>query len=194
MPSWWDSLEAVSKFNSLMSWTAGVLGVLAAICGVLIIISGNRKDELKDLRDAQVKEQADKREEELRTRVVAAEEAKRPRELTPEQKNKLLVMLKESPKGHVDLRAPLSDDEAAMFALKLRAVLVEAGWETSNSAIRTANIGARGLYVEIFGTTISPPHADALLKALNAIGLHTTKRIIARDTKGRIGILVGSKP
>lgn len=51
MQSWWDSIEAVSKFSALMFWLGVAFTLFAAVSGVLSFVANNRKETLKERQD-----------------------------------------------------------------------------------------------------------------------------------------------
>jgi|SRR5882724_6929127 len=48
MSSWWDSVEAVDHFNTMMQVAIAVFGVLTGLATFLSLTAANRVSELKD--------------------------------------------------------------------------------------------------------------------------------------------------
>ncbi|MET0467012.1 MAG: hypothetical protein ABW007_27895 [Chitinophagaceae bacterium] len=205
-----------------MSWTAGILGILAATCGVLIIISGNRKDELKDQREAQVKEQADKREQELRGRLSAAENATaiqteaiataksrqeaaeqslselqertRQRTVTAAQRSQLLRSLSEQEnKGKVEIVFHSGDGEAGNLATTLYQTAKEAGWEVGLSPVTPA-FRVSGLVIQVHDGNNPPLYARDFLEAFNTAEIPIKMESRASLPETEVYLFVGSKP
>jgi hypothetical protein len=134
MLSWWDSFEAVSRFNTAMAWTGGIFALIAGLCGLLLIASGNRKDELKAKQEEGARQQVEAREKEMRERLDDNERRLGPRIL---DHTKFLESLKGKPRGKVEILYQPDNSEAYAFALQIRRWLGEgangdgAGWNVS---------------------------------------------------------------
>ena|SRR5258708_33095435 len=62
MPAWWDSIDAVTSVSVFARWAAGILGITAALCGLLALASSLKLDKLKAERDKVITErQKDRR-------------------------------------------------------------------------------------------------------------------------------------
>ena len=222
MWSWWNSLEAVSKFNNWMVWIAAILAILAAICGVLIIVSGNRKDELKTKQDEQIKEQTEEREAELRSRVETAEtstsnvrkdltdaqqkqveaehslqemqERDRPRTLNDEQRALLLKSLrKQENKGKIEIVFHSGGSgDAGDFATMFFQILKEAGWDIGLGPV-TPPTHISGLVIQVHDLNKAPAHALALQQAFKAAGISFRTEAYPVLGEEEVYLFVGSK-
>jgi hypothetical protein len=117
----------------------------------------------------------------------------RPRSLETPQRDKLLDKLKNSPsKGAVLMHFQLGDGEGAEFALELRDVLEDAGWQPSLvSAV--PYVRAYDLHVWT-QNDLRPPHrANMLLGALRDADLPTRATTNDAMQDGEVALVVGFK-
>lgn len=126
MPSWWDSLEAVTRFNILMQWLAASLAIFAGIAGVLILVSGSRLSELQG-------KQAEAKEAEAARALLELQERTKPRTLSPEQRARLVEVFKARRGGagfgpEISVRHVPGNNDSRDFALQLVEVFREADW------------------------------------------------------------------
>lgn len=157
MFSWWDSLEAVAKFNLWMQWLAAILAILAGLCGVLILVSGSRIDALRAKQNSQAKEQSEAREAELQRRLEIAEnhtkelqEHQKSRTLSSEQRTKLLDLLRSNPTGKMQVASINGDAEASDFAREIVEVLRKANWQVVFSSVSLGALIPKGLLFQYF--------------------------------------------
>jgi len=197
MWSWWDSLEAVTKFNLWMQWLTGVFTVFAAVFGILILFSGNRMGKLQAQQDDAIREQNKARESQLQERLSAAEGAARnqseeiatakgkqveaeralqemqdrlkPRHLDEKQKVTFLDTLKTYPAGQIQIGYTESDAETESFAMELHVLLREAKWDVSLGGFLRPNVG-KGITIGVKDAKQPPARAVGLAKALAAAG------------------------
>jgi F0F1-type ATP synthase membrane subunit b/b' len=125
--------------------------------------------------------------------LLEVQERLRPRTLTSQQRDGLLEILKNGPKGKVELQVPINDFEADGFALILAEVLKEAGWQVGKDIIFVAiNFKSEGLLVQARREVNLP--AEALQKALESIGFPTAPQVNSELPEDKIILFVGSKP
>jgi hypothetical protein len=101
---------------------------------------------------------------------------RRSRQLSPEQKKRLIAALKQvkGPPG-VRFRYKNTDMEASHFAVELRDAFNEAGWTRVFMDYRSADTDTRlGLFVETMWNHIPPPGALELANALKEAGFTVT--------------------
>jgi len=92
MPAWWNSLETMTAVSSWARLIGVTLGVVAALCAVVVFAAGKQVDALKAAQDKLMRE-----------KVKAAVEHQEPRRLTAEQESGLLAILSANEKGDLDL-------------------------------------------------------------------------------------------
>jgi hypothetical protein len=201
MSSWWNSLETMSSVNTTLKWILAITAILAAIFGVMALVTDNRVNQLKTQRDEQTQEQNKAREEELRQRLENAEkeaadskielrEYKSGRTLTPEVRQKLIGLLQQAPKGSIEIICAIGDSEACTFANEFKRLLVEVGW--------TAQVTMAGLSRRLVGLMLvaaqpdSPPHFNALYHALKSVGL-SAEASLDIEMKEEARLLVGRR-
>ena len=161
MPSWWDSLEIVSKFNVALQWIAATLAILAGLFGALILVSGSRLSELQNKRD-------EAKEAEFKGRLEAAEEKGKDRHLTAVQRARLIEILRTGQKGKVWVNSLSDHSESKQFAEELASAIKEGGWELVAVG---SSVGVAGKGLRIAASAPDTPGAGILQHALGAIGL-----------------------
>jgi membrane peptidoglycan carboxypeptidase len=90
---WWDSIETLNKFHSILQWTAIVCAILAALANGAAFKFGSRLSSLqntKDKREATLITDQAKRITELKAELVG-------RRLTPEMREKMQASRKPMP-------------------------------------------------------------------------------------------------
>ena len=188
MFTWWDSLEAVTRFNTAVQWLAAILAILAGIFGVLILVSGSRVSELQN-------KQAEAKEVEFKSRLETAETKQQPRSFTAEQQELFIKTLASAPKGVIDIEAPSDDAEAGSFANQIVKVLEAAGWKINGFARSQFPDGAnpKGISIGIMAEE-QRPQADALTKAFESVGMPVKSSFSQNSPAPPLVIVIGSKP
>ena len=136
---------------------------------------------------------ARRRQSEAEKETLRLRERIRPRNLEPAQREKLLNRLRDSPtKGAVLMHFQLGDGEAAEFALQLREVLEEAGWQPSPvSAIPYVRM--YDLHVWTQNDLRPPHHANMLRGALLEADLPVRETTYSAMRDGDVALVVGFK-
>jgi hypothetical protein len=150
---------------------------------------------LVEMRVAQAIERAAEAEKEAATLRAALNESRRPRTISPGQRQELLVRLKDQPKGRVRVMAMESIEESYAYARSLADILGEAGYSVSFDG-RVAELGY-GLVMAWHALTDTPPYARALQEALTqAIDIELLKVYDARWARAadEVAIVVLRKP
>lgn len=198
--SFWNSIETVSRFNRWMVWLAAIFTVFAAIFGVLVILSGNRKDELQKRQEAQAREQEAKAAEALKKQLEAAEKDRRRRTLTAEQRERIAGYLKQvTLPNSVNIMIARNDSEAFAFSEDIQRAFEEGGWRVENRLLTTFGMPMFGLYVGL------PPRDEQKEPHLRLIATQAATALanagydvqIINDStqaRGTVVIIVGTKP
>jgi hypothetical protein len=191
MAASWDSINAVSRINIVSQWFSAACWLLAVVLSpfhvrltvisgtgavlftALAIRSGTRKDRLRDAREKLLLGQSETREQELKARLELAELQAADRDISPEQRARLLEHLRANPEGVVKLAIPLNNAEAMSFALILSGALTEAGWTVTDiKYVHGAQFFA-GLNLVVESQETAPPYSATLQQSLNLIGFPT---------------------
>ncbi|HEX8072890.1 MAG TPA: hypothetical protein VF546_23290 [Pyrinomonadaceae bacterium] len=93
------------------------------------------------------------------------------RDLTAEQRGRLLEFLRANPRGTVRLAIPLNNAEAMSFALILSGALKEGGWNVTDIGQIAGVQFVPGLSLVVESAEESPSYAGVLQRALGLIGL-----------------------
>lgn len=120
-----------------------------------------------------------------------------PRHLTPEQRARLVEILKSSPKGEVDIVCVLGDGEGFAFATELDGVLKAAGWTASGGGVsQVAYSGGNpiGAGIIVHSSQTVPPYAAALQHAFELIGFPLPGAEKSDLPAGKVQLLIGNKP
>ncbi len=192
MQSWWDSIEAVSKFGGLMFWLGVVFTLFAAASGVLSFVAGNRKEALKERQDEVARAQGAQTLEELKERTA-------PRRMNEQQQEQFLSIVKAGGRGRVVLSCVLRDSESADFARQIGALLSKAGWEVItdfNASTSREAATVVGVEIEWGGMLSGDSPANLLHRGFTATGYDASgsfgKQVAPDD--GYIRLRVGTKP
>ena len=121
---WWDSIETLNKFHSILQWTAIVCAILAALANGAAFKFGSRLSSLqntKDKREATLITDQAKRITELKAEVVG-------RRLTPEMREKIETSLKPTPNVKLEFTSIQGDRESFLFAKDIYSAFKETGW------------------------------------------------------------------
>ncbi len=149
------------------------------------------RSKAKELADAQ-REAAEaqrrlaEKTEEIRLRQL-------PRKLTPEQQQTLLEMLRDAPKGEVNVLCQEAGTEPCEFAAQIVGVLNAAGWHAAlNDAIQGGQPAGLTLWVH----NLEPPleRGIALQRALASIGFSAPAETIPNVPEGSLILFVNVKP
>lgn len=196
--SWWDSVEALRRFNTGANYAIAVFGVLTAVATIVSIRFSNRIDELLTVQEQSLANRLEQTESTLESTRQELEETKQrqqPRALTADQRQQLVVALgTASPKGRVEVIAVLGDGEAHAFAMALLFALQEAGWPADGVSDAIYTDAPVAVAVVVQSANQPPPHAVPLQRALRAAGIEAHGRLEVSKPPGTVELLVGRKP
>jgi hypothetical protein len=181
MWEWWDSLESVTRFYWWISYSTAVIVFLGALLGILTLWSRHQREYLT---------------------IQRQQELAKPRQLSTQQEEQFLAIVKESPK-RVLVQSFTGDQEAYALASQLRGLLGNAGWEVDGDfVIPGFTEPLSGIKIELEGGAGDLERArlevSVLKRALSAVGMPTTSTTFPSSLntapyKG-IKLYVGSKP
>lgn len=153
------SEATLTAWNWWLGWIAIIgtgLGLLSAIGNLVIGRELSARQEARDLT----------REKKL----TKLEEKQRDRQITPEQRTKLLRVLNGAPKNKVWITAPDGDQEAKRYAAQINAVFLEAGMDSDWGGMIAVTYPPFG--VSIFSSESSDEtQANAIKKAFAGAGI-----------------------
>jgi hypothetical protein len=154
MPAWWDSIDAITSVNVIARWGAGLLAIVAALCGLVVLASGLRLDKLKAERD------------------TAIAERQKDRRLTDGQRAGIKQGL-EGTKGRIVIISMTDSIESHRYAKDLEEVLTGAGWTTRIQPILRISEGEppTGLILAMENPQAIPSYINPLFKALENAGV-----------------------
>jgi hypothetical protein len=184
MWEWWDSLESVARFRwwiHVLLWVTPLLFLF--IFGGLRILADYRREQLITQRQ---------------------QELAKPRQLSPQQQEEFLAILRETPSAIV-VESPVGDPEAFAFAKELQTLFTDAGWTAGAELGMTIfdpprygiEIKADLRIVRQEDQEMATPEISVLERAFNAVGMppkiDVTHTIQATPWKF-ITLHVGHKP
>lgn len=187
MPSWWNSLDAVTTVNWWLGCLLVVFGVLTAATSVMGWVTSSRLATLQG-----------EKEVEMRRRLDEAEERLRHRSLTAEQRTRLIELLRGEPKGSIRVLTTQGDKESIAFGEEMAGVLREAGWTVEGHGVTLVAgvIFEPGLHLYIRNSKNNPARAGSLQRALKSIGFpadgFANERLVEEGEE--LSIVVGPKP
>ena len=179
---------------------------------VLIFLSGTeltRRARVKEQAAVEEEQKKSKRlslaEEELAKAKRSAEEAKslaktleekqRFRQVTPAQVAHFSRLVAGAPRGKVSVFIRSTEVEIAEYANQIRNMMTKEGYETGVMVgIGFGGTAPPGVLAMVRDDTNLPLHADAVVRALNAIGIKTDNIIKPDLASDDLEILVGKKP
>ncbi len=186
MTGWWNSVDAVGKFNTWMQVAIVIFGVLAAVATALTIIAAKRISELQAAEATQLRLRLATTE---RTAAVTHQQLI-PRVLTQVQMTRLTEVLGRSPaKARIPVIATESQETRALASQVVR-VLAAAGWNTEPDP-GTASPAWTGIILTVENSNQIPPTATLLANELRNEGLAVT--ITDRPGAPKIKTLEASK-
>lgn len=195
MPTWWDSLEAVSRFSLAVKWIAALGAIVGATCGVLVLVSTKRVDALREARDSRIRHEATETERELRERLAAAEKRQEDRHVTPEQHQCIIDHFTKNPipdKGFVIILCVLGDKEGFAFAADLRSALGDAGFRIILTQEQFRDGNPKGLMVTVRDRNSPVRDAMAILDAFRNCGIKASSGL-AGLAPNKTVVIVGVK-
>ncbi|MDZ4288218.1 MAG: hypothetical protein U0984_09675 [Prosthecobacter sp.] len=196
--TWWDSLETLSRMQT-------VVAILIFVLGGTALAVKLRADDLKKQADTRKSVERARLDQELQeqTRIAlqATKEtqasaqkvalAAQPRRLLAEKLPAMLAALSGAPKLEVALSTSPVDEEARDLTGQIRSVLNSAQIAHSSSSVMQPDLPA-GIVVSHGDTPEAAALADAISKAISIAGIASTM-----ETKGAtafVGVFVGRKP
>jgi len=119
-----------------------------------------------------------------------------PRTLSPDQRARLVEILRMGSKGEIEITCVLGDAEGFAFATELDGLLKAAGWTVGgggvNQAVYTGG-NPKGAGIVIRNARAVPPHAIALQQSFGAIGFPMGAAENPELPEGKIVLLIGNK-
>jgi hypothetical protein len=146
-----------------------------------------------ELQVAAQRERAAKAEKDL----LEVQEKIKPRRITPEQRDQLVMFLSQPPRGKVDIMCVLGDGEGLAFAEEVGQVLKASGWEIGSGGVSQGAFAPSnpvGFGVLVHSSQSPPPRAISLIHAFRSVGLPlggSEKKELDADA---VQIIVGNKP
>lgn len=125
---------------------------------------------------------------------VVINQGMQPRKLQPEQREKLLSVLVNRPKGQVIINTILGDSEAYSFAEELQDILVSAGWKSEGINQSIYNRIPIGLVVQVENRSSPPLHAISLQQSFATIGFEVIGQYQPENPKDSVIFIVGRRP
>lgn len=175
MGTWWNSIDAVSKFSTNMQILAWVLGIITTIVAVIAGVSAKHLNTLKNI---------DKRLENTESHLGQ-------RSLTTLQEQELQLLLKQNDlKVRIPIICPAGSSEACNFGHQLSNVIIKAGWDTEPET-GTALPAWHGLILTVEDNNHPPLSATLLATQLQKYGFPVL--ITDRNGAPRITSISGSK-
>ena len=205
----------MSNIPSLEFWVdMSNLGVaialaLSFIFGGASLYLSRRLGKVKDAQSAQEKAVSDERMlaldkevAEARTKQAEAERAllelqerMKPRHLTPEQRARLLEILKATTKGNIKVSCAVSNEESCAFAVELANLLKAAGWSVTGVGQLVKGGKQAGIFLRRRSIEVEPTSVDVLLTAFSTIGFPLEMEIDGKIREGvGLQLAVGAKP
>jgi len=185
MLAWWDSLDAVYRFNTIMQVAILTFGVLTATAGIMSFFATRRIDAL----------QAESNEK-LQKRLSDAEHKLSGRHLSDEDRAALVSNLLRFAKQAVDISATTSDAEAFTFATEIATTLKDAGWQVIGPDTRLL-IGlptTQGVTLTVDDANEAPIRAVELHRAMRSLGITVHVSQTGQAASDRVSLFVGPAP
>ena len=194
-----------SQLSTIENWlvtTGFVFAILSGLSGfVAVQIRGHRanlekrqaEERLLDVQNNITSHNSALREEleEARKETAAIRERQKTRDVPVEKREDILKSLRRI-KGKVQV-GYINDPETQVFAARLKKILDEAGWETTEEGLMS--FGAIvGLRLEVHDPTNLPPQARILKEALDVAFTDVAFRRNRNILDGDVWLTVGSKP
>jgi hypothetical protein len=126
-------------------------------------------------------------------KVHELQERTRPRTISAEQRTRLIELLKDAPKGPVEVEHLVGDSEGFGFAAQIAEVLRVSGWSTDLNQ-RIPRRTPVGVEIWVHAARTAPPHAGVLQRAFGSVGIPFAGVEEADFAEGKVLILVGGKP
>jgi hypothetical protein len=197
MFSWWSSLDAVIRFNVWVQWSLAIFGGLTFIALVLVAMTSKQIGFLQDRETQRAQEESRRLQERLQTTQRELEETKKrlaPRALTPDRLGVFLGILRQGPKGTVDLQY-VANFEAETFCAEIANALRTAGWDAHITSALVMVEGIQGLATKGRDMNRMPAHAVVLKTALAQIGFPVADAPADPNIpEGIVQLIVGEKP
>ena len=221
MPSWWNSLESVTRLKDILELTVLGAGLVTALIATGIWVTGRRISNLQLQRDRQIAEQSETREKALQERLQTAEvtvsnvsnslsEAEKkqaqaegkllefqgrlePRHFDEAKSAAFLKALKQQGTGKVEIGFTDSDFEAERFAVEVEGLLRKVGWKVSFMNGIASNHG-RGITIGVKNDQKPPAPAIALAKAFSQAGFQTQFHSWGYEDENLIWVEIGDRP
>ena len=154
---WWEMEEGIANANALSSSNAVQVAKLTST-NLLIQKSTLELAHKYDLSTNALAEAT------ARLSIVEAKQTDR--HISQTQRNLILALLKNAPRGPLAKACVGDDPEAEAFFRELLNILNAAGYPHSETATMVGGIPRRGLHLSVGDTNNMPPHASSLFFAL----------------------------
>ncbi len=164
------SAEMLTWLNDSLKFAGWVLAILAGLSLAGQWFTGRELERRRASETKALRTQVETSQKNVAEARAAAEVLRRrlaPRDVAPERRQQMVDILRKKP-GPVQVVYP-ADAEARTFAMRLEAILKEAGWETKmEGAISFGPVIAFYLSVR---DTLKPPARAAVLRSALSVGL-----------------------
>lgn len=198
-----NAAQANEKARTLEHANLILRNDLNEAAGKVAAIQKDAADAQKDAADAKAAQQRVEVEwAKQKERAAIAERALlelqeriKPRRISMEQRTRLVEMLKQGPKGPVDIACVLGDGEGLALAGQIDEVLKTSGWLTSGVSQGVyAGGNPVGVGILVRDARTAPSYAAVLQRAFGSVAIPLGGAEKADLPEGKVVILVGSKP
>jgi hypothetical protein len=125
--------------------------------------------------------------------LLELQEKLKPRVLSAAQRDQLIRLLAQSPRGPVEVFQVEGDREAFEYAEQIANTLHSAGWDTvSRSTLLGTSL--RGICIAVHDAKSAPPYAATLQHSFAAVGLELPGIEQEVLSEAAVRIIVGTKP
>jgi hypothetical protein len=127
--------------------------------------------------------------------LLELQERTKPRHLTDEQRIKLIDLLKQQPKGTIEIECIAGDKESCDFARQISDMLSFVGWKiTSLGSLVIGGQPPSGLLIFFKDAMSTPTGAKALQEALLSVGFPALGQLHSEYPQDKLTLMVGVKP
>lgn len=137
---------------------------------------------------------AETKRAEAQRALLELQERLKPRRLIPEQRTRLVGVLRAGQKGKVEIECVMGSQEACDFADDISSALREAGWDASLAARGSLSGVPPGINIMQHNEGRAIPPLRTLLDAFSAIGVQVNPAANTAAPEGGVLIRVGVKP
>lgn len=183
-----NSPESLSKIE----WWLYILSVILTVGGVLVGFLAWQVGKQRELLEQQsIQEQLT--ENQVKTAAIEARQAHR--QLTQDQRNRLVTMLSTGTSTSIMIHSIAGDGEANKYAAQFVSVFRDAGWKVEDNSVGFyTDVTPIGLIVRIKDRSNPPQNVILLLQSLKETGINAVWGIHPKLSANIIELIVGNKP